>query len=261
MSGASEPEGTMKDTILVGLLVASIAPVAVAQYYVPGANTRTIASTGSASVNVVPDEIYVGIGIETFNAALDSAIATNTTSTQNVVRAVTALGVAERKITLNAMTVDIKYMHTDHPSEGIEGYFAKKELTIVVDSPALAERVVATSLRNGANRVLGIRFNTTALRKVRDEARQNAAKAAREKAELIATTLGAKVGKPLSISEGYGILYGSSMWTPYYGYYGNQMLNQNVSSNAGGGSESSDMIPAGEMAVQATVSVTFELMP
>ena len=251
----------MKNTILAGLLVASIAPAAVAQYYTPGTSSRTITSTGSASVNVVPDEIYVGIGIETFNASLDSAITTNTTSTQKVVGAVTALGVAERKITLNAMTVDIKYVHSDHPSEGIEGYFAKKELTIVVDSAALAERVVATSLRNGANRVLGIRFNTTALRKVRDEARQAAAKAAREKAELIAGTLGGKVGKPLSISEGYGILYGSSMWAPYYGYYGSQMMNQNVSSNAGGGSDPSDVVPAGEMAVQATVSVTFDLVP
>lgn len=250
----------MKHALLVGLLTAWLAPVAVAQPYAAGTNYRTISSSGSATVNVVPDEIYVGIGIENFNAALDSAISMNGASTQKVVAAVKDLGVAERKITLSAMTVDLKYISNDHPSKGIEGYFVRKDITIVVDSPGLAERILAASLRNGANRVLGIRYNTTLLRKLRDEARQTAARAAREKAELIAATLGAKVGKPISISEGYGILYGSSMWSPYY--YNNNQMTQNVVSNAGGGSgESSDIIPAGEMAVQATVSVTFDLMP
>lgn len=250
----------MKGTILAGLLTLALPHLAAAQDFVRAASIgRTISSTGSASVNVVPDEIYIGIGIENFNASLETVTATNTSSTQKVFAAVKDLGVPERKITVSAMSVEIQFVSSDHPSKGIEGYFAKKDLTIVVDSASLAERVVSTSLRSGANRVLGIRYNTTALRKLRDEARQSAARAAREKAELIATTLGVKVGKPISISEGYNITYGSSMWSAYYSPY-NQMANQNVSTSAGGGGDGSDVVPAGEMAVQATVSVTFELL-
>ena len=65
----------------------------------------------------------------------------------------------------------------------------------------LLEKLIDSALVSGANRLHGIEYKDSNLRKHRDEARRMAAKAAREKAELFASELGVKVGKPLVIEE------------------------------------------------------------
>jgi hypothetical protein len=109
--------------------------------------------------------------------------------------------------------------------------------------------------------VHGIDFQTTELKKHREEARDLALKAAREKAGLMAAALGRKVGAPLQISEGYN---GSSWWYNA-GWWGagsglGQGLSQNVIQEAGPGpGEVRDGVALGKVSVRANVTVTFAL--
>jgi uncharacterized protein YggE len=235
---------------------------ALANAQVYGSPTRSLDVSGSATIHVVPDEIFIGVGVESFNASLESATSKNDSSIRAIVNALRSLGIPEQKIRTEAMSVDIAYVDSSRPSKGVDGYFARKNLTVQVGDSATAERAVKASLANGANRILGIQYNTTQMRKLRDEAREKASAAAREKAELLAGQFGAKVGRAMSIREGYSIMYGSSMWNPYgYGGYG-QFAQQNVSvSRSESSGDSSDLIPAGEMAVRAEIAVSFELAP
>jgi uncharacterized protein YggE len=66
---------------------------------------------------------------------------------------------------------------------------------------SLIEALLDAALNNGANRMYGLEFKHSEMRKHRDEARKMAARAAKEKAELLAGELDAQVGKPIEIYE------------------------------------------------------------
>ena len=74
----------------------------------------------------------------------------------------------------------------------------------------------------------------------------------------LAGSLGQKVGRPVTIQEGY-----SGWWSSYRGWWGSgygQSMSQNVSQVAGdGGSPSESPLAPGTIRVSASVSVTFEL--
>jgi len=123
------------------------------------------------------------------------------------------------------------------------------------------EGVVTRVLQAGVNYIHGIDFQTTEFKKYREQARELALKAAKEKAEKMAAVLGQSVGSPVQISEGYG----GSPWSYYSSWYGwgygrTQGMTQNVVQNAQGGSgESPETISLGKIAIRANVSVVFEL--
>lgn len=246
----------MKSLIVSSILLLSLAPLAAQN--LTQQNRMSVA--GTATINVVPDQIFIGVGVETFGPTVDAATQANDAAMKNIMAALKKIGISEQKVKTETMTLAIDYKSSDHPSRGVEGYYARKTMTITSSDAATAEKAVNAALRSGANQLLGIQYNTTTLRKTRDEARVMAAKAAREKAELLAAQFGATLGKPVAISEGYSMMYGDSMWNGYYGYGRSQMYMQNaVSSRDESSGEASEVIPAGQMAVRAEVSVTFEL--
>jgi uncharacterized protein YggE len=121
------------------------------------------------------------------------------------------------------------------------------------------DAVMKGLLANGVNAVHGIDFRTAQLRKYRDQARQMAIRAAKEKADAMAGELGVKCGKPyqININDGGGSL---GWYGPSRGYYGGgfNYMAQNVSQNAqGDASETGDTLAVGQISVSATVNVAF----
>lgn len=103
---------------------------------------------------------------------------------------------------------------------------------------------------------MGFEYRTTELRKHRDEARKKALRAAREKAEMLAGELGARVGKPRTISEGH---YGFSGPTRWWGGWGGANYTQNASQQQREETGSGETLPLGQIGVNAGVSVTLDL--
>jgi uncharacterized protein len=233
------------------------ASFALAAYGGDGAQ-RVISVNGEALIRVVPDEVVVSVGVETFNKALELAQQANSDASQKLVRAVKELGVDEKQIQTDQLEVEIKYQEYNHPSVGIEGYFARRAYTITLKDIKLFEKLIDAALKNGANRLMGFEYRTNDLRKHRDAARKQAIIAAREKATALTTELGCKLGKPTSINEGYSHYWGG--YRPWGGGgYRNQQMTQNVMSDGGGGGEGGgETMPTGQIGVRATVSVVFE---
>ena len=118
------------------------------------------------------------------------------------------------------------------------------------------EDVLTEMLKAGTNSVPGIEFQSTELRKHRDQARLMATKAAREKAVAIAGELGAKVGKPFNIRENANSSYGWALRNAY------QNVSQNVSGESGGGGEAdaaSTGFAAGQISIRASVTIDFDI--
>ena len=216
---------------------------------------RTISTAGESVVYVVPDEVVVTLGIETFDKGLDESKSANDAASKTLLAAFKNLGVEERHIQTNTLEVEIRY-RSNRPWEGIEGYIARRAYSVTLKDAKKLEPAIDAALKNGANQLMGIAYHTSELRKHRDQARKMAIKAAKEKAVALAGELAATVGAPRSISEGHSGHFGSA-------YRSNSFnSSQNVVQvNAGGGGESGAATPMGQIGISASVNVVFDLTP
>jgi uncharacterized protein len=236
-------ERSMKAVFLV-LAVAAICSAARADV-----EPRTITTSGEATVYVVPNEVVVSLGVETFDPDLQKAKSANADAAKKLLAAIAALGVEERHVQTETLEVKIRYRDNGEVSRGIDGYIARRGFMITLKDVKLLEKLVEQALTNGANEIQGVNYQTSELRKHRDRARSMAVRAAREKADALCNELGVKRGQPRNISESAGY------WRQSWG----QNSQSQAQADAGGEDEEGRTIPIGQMAVRATVSVTFEL--
>jgi hypothetical protein len=99
----------------------------------------------------------------------------------------------------------------------------------------------------GGNRIDSVEYETSDLRKYRDQARELAVKAAREKAQAMAHALGQEIGKAQSIEEA----------ADSRSYGANNYLNNSI--EEGGYTRKSPSTSAGQARISASVTVSFEL--
>lgn len=213
---------------------------------------RTISTTGEAVVNVVPDEVVLGLGVETFAPRLEDAKRANDERAAKLVSVIKAAGVEEKHIQTATLQLEIRY-RSSRPSEGIDGYYARRSYSVTLKQPQKLEALLDSALTGGANQILGIDYRTAQLRTHRDAARKMAIKAAKEKAVALAAELDCAVGAPRTISEGH---VGYSPWGRM------NMMTQNVMQEGGSaGAEGVEATPFGQIGINAHVSVTFDLSP
>lgn len=219
-----------------------------------------ITVTGEAVVNVKPDKIVITLGIETWDSEIIAAKQKNNDIFKKTITVIEESGIAEKEIQTDRLSIEPRYKN-DYRKEDFIGYFVRNTLVVTLTDPDKIEELVTKVLQAGVNYIHGIDFQTTEFKKHREQARDLALKAAKEKAEKMAGVLGQSVGTPIQINENFS---GSPWW--YYsswsgwGYGRNQGMSQNVIQNVPGGSgEISDTIALGKLSIRANVSVTFEL--
>ncbi len=179
-----------------------------------------ISVSGSAEVKVAPDEIYLRVGVETRDENL---------------------GDAKHQISRTKPVI----------------YVVRKSIEIKLTKMEAFAGLLTGLLTNGVNNVHGIEFRTSQLRKHRDAARAMAIRAAKEKADALASELGVKRGKVYSISANdWGGWWGSS--GSYWGGRSGGGMFQNAVQNAGGPTEVTDgTLSIGQISVSASVNVSF----
>lgn len=253
----------MKATVIgvLGLLawVAAASPVAAQQTYLYDDRPK-INVTGEAVVNVKPDKIVVSFGIETWDAEIMLAKQKNSDILKKAVAAITQCGVREKEIQTDHLSIEPRYKD-DYRKTDFLGYFVRNTFVVTLSETEKVEELVTKVLEAGVNYIHGVDFQTTEFKKYREQARELALKAAKEKAEKMAAVLGQTIGGPVQISEnssGSPWWYYSSWWGGGYGRH--QGMSQNVAQNVAGGSgEISDTMALGKLSIRANVSVTFEL--
>lgn len=219
-----------------------------------------ITVNGEAVVSVKPDKIVVTFGIETWDADVMVAKQKNNDILKKAIAAIKETGVAEKEIQTDHLSIEPRYKN-DYRKEDFIGYFVRNTFVVTLAETEKVEELVTKVLQAGVNYIHGIDFQTTEFKKYREQARELALKAAKEKAEKMAAVLNQTVGTPIQINENYS---GSPWW--YYSswsgweYGRSQGMSQNVIQNVQGGSgEISDTIALGKISIRANVAVTFEL--
>ncbi|HBC87060.1 MAG TPA: hypothetical protein DCZ94_08910 [Lentisphaeria bacterium] len=216
---------------------------------------------GEAVVNVEPDKIVISLGIETKDKDIMAAKQQNNDIMKKTIAVLRESGIADKDIQTDNLSIEPRYGN-NYTREDFHGYFVRNTLAVTLKQANKVEEVVTRVLQAGVNYIHGIDFQTTELKKYREQARELALKAAKEKAVKMAEVLGQSVGMPVQISENS---YGTPWW--YYSSWsgwgygrGQGGMSQNVVQNVQGGSgEISESIALGKISIRANVNVTFEL--
>ena len=215
---------------------------------------RTVRSSGSATVYVKPDEVEVTFSVHTFDSDLVKSKAANDQAVRQVIDFVKSLKVDENDIQSDAMRSERVYEPAvrDRPAE-FKGYTVRRAYSIVLRDVAKLDALADHLLVRPDITIGGINFRTSQSRKFRDEARRKAVRAAREKAELMASELNCAIGRAQTINE---------QSPPTYGYAMQNYTNSNAHDEGGGAGADggSGATHLGQIAMMASVEVTFDLL-
>lgn len=219
-----------------------------------------ITVNGEAVVRVQPDQIIITFGIETWDKNIIAAKQKNNEIMKKAIAVIKESGIPDKDIQTDYLSIEPRY-DNNYEKKNFIGYFVRNTFVVTIAEPDKVENLVTGVLQSGVNYIHSINFQTTEFKKYREQARELALNAAKEKAEKMAATLDQRIGNPIQISEGYGgANWYYSSWNGWgYGSRSNYM-SQNVMQNIeSGGGEISGTIALGKISIKANVNVVFEL--
>ncbi len=216
-------------------------------------SSRSISTEGSAVRRVAPDLASITLVVKTRTASPADSQRTNDETQRAVIAAVRTAGVDPKQI--NPSGLDISEDERIVDDVRIIEYIVQTEVHIEIKDLKNVSLVLQKSFAAGAT-TGRVEFKTSRLRELRDLARKDAVKAAKDKARDLTEGVDATVGKVISISEGtFGY------WAPTQ----QNSVRDNRSSetpsgpaNAGDGSME-DQFGGGLISISASVSATFEM--
>lgn len=220
---------------------------------------RTIQVSGSAVVNVTPDRALIQLGVQSNDTTPQKVEAANSRTINRVIRALTSLGIEEKDIVTDWYVIEPVYHSYD--SLKIKGYQISNVIAITLRDIGKVNDAITKALGAGANEVVNVEFYLSNLRQYRDQARELAMTAAKEKARDLAAAAGTETGCVTNINENTWSYYNG--W--WYGRSRSSLWAQNVVQNvpsAGSGEGAlteSGPVSLGQISVQAQVSASFSL--
>ena len=202
-----------------------------------------------------PDVASFSTGVASTGKTAAAAMAANAANMNRVIAALKAAGIADRDIQTSTLSLSPTYAERSQvvlngqPQNlppRITGYTANN--TVAIRQRKLAEvgRVIDALVVAGANEISGPDFAVDQPDAALDEARTNAMKAARARAEIYAAAAGMHVGRIISISEGGGYMPQPKL----------MMARAAMADMA-----APTPVAAGEVSLSVNVSVQFRLVP
>ena len=214
---------------------------------------RLISVTGTAEVNVAPDEAVLSLGVESRDKDLAVAKAQHDHRVKKLLAEAHDAGVEGKYIQTSMLQ-----MRPDYSDEKVPRFLAyqvSQTIQVTLKDLSKYERLITKLLEAGVNRVDSVEFLVAEPRKYKDEARAKAIRAAREKAVAMAAELGQTIGKPWEISEeGFNGLFAQTRNSA--NSYAVQASS--YAYDRGLSTEESTVAP-GEVSIRASVRVSFQL--
>lgn len=234
--------------IVAGLVV--IALLLVWQGWQKSADVRVneISVSGSANLDVVPDESQILLHLETTALNPKDAQDKNSERAAQVVAALVQFGVAKSDIETTGYRVEIiREWNPKTQRNEDKGYRAVHSLKVTTLKLADVGKIVEIAVNNGVNNVDNVLFvlSKDKLREVKGSLLSLASKNAREKADALAGSLNVGVGKIRSVSESFyepGPVYAR-------GDFAESVMAAKVA----------PPISPSDVSVQAQVSIVFEI--
>lgn len=209
---------------------------------------RLVTVAGEAEVNVAPDEVVFDLTVSTFNKELRVAKSQTDERLKNLIALAKRYGVADADTQTDYINLTPHY-RGNNEARTLLGYSVRKDLVLTLRDVTRAEGLLSEILAGDVTRINSVSFRSSQMRKYRDQARDMAMRAAREKASALAGSVGQKIGKAYSIEED----------APTPRSYASQNLTANAIGYDDSGSASEGTLALGLIKISARVTVKFEL--
>jgi uncharacterized protein YggE len=230
----------------------------------------TIEVSGSADILVEPDEVSISLDVTKTNKDLQIAKREADAALSQVLALTRKFDIKPENVKTHYISVEMKYNSVRDPKtrifdeDGDEigtkvfiGYEVSTTVAIRMTDVFRFQEFLGEVLKTGITEVNSVKFESSELRKYRDMARENAMKAAFEKASAMAGAIGQKIGKAILVKEG--------KLTDQALFAANQMYANNTSSSIRStpsvvaSRQSLATFSPGAISISADVSVVFLL--
>jgi uncharacterized protein len=209
---------------------------------------RTLSVAGTAEVSVAPDICYMTFSTETRSRSAIQAYRENNAAMTTITDAVKKQGVEPKDLQTARFTIAPEYHYEKSPNRRVfDGYRVTNTLNVKVRKLDKVSNVLDAAMEAGTNNIEQVTFTVENPKKYTADARVEALKAARAKAEKIAEVTGVKLGRPLSISENE-----PGGWGRYY-------AQANVALDRAEPASMDMPVEPGEMKLTHTVNITYEI--
>ena len=158
-----------------------------------------ISATGKTAR--VPDIATIRAGVVTQAPTAAAALADNAARVAKMLAALKAAGVADRDVQTATIQLQPQYRYAQNEAPVITGYQASNSVSVRFRDVARSGRILDTLVREGANQIEGPNLSIDQPEAAEDEARTDAIRRARARAELYARAAGLRVERILSIGE------------------------------------------------------------
>ena len=212
-------------------------------YSVP-ADATLLSVSAQAEAKRVPDVATISAGVVTQAADANAAMRANAVQMDKVMAAIKAAGIAERDIQTSGINLNPQYKYVENQEPTITGYQANNTVNLKVRDIGKLGKVLDALVASGANQVNGPSFEIDQPEEAYDEARRGALEKAQARAAMYAKTLGLRVRRIVSISEGAGFQPPRPMA---------------MMAMARGKAEADTAVSPGETTLSANLDVVFEL--
>lgn len=198
-------------SLLAVLMSSTLALVAQAQPRLPqppasgprvGPLERTIRVEGTGEVKVAPDEAFIDVAVETLAPTAKAAAEENARKMDKVVTALVQAGIPRKEIETRNFSVFPEYQPQPRAEEPpkLRGYRVSNQVEVHVRELSRVGTLLDVALGAGANRVDSVRFGLSKPEVVQGEALRDAVGRARQSAQVLASSLGVRLGPVLDAS-------------------------------------------------------------
>jgi len=148
-----------------------------------------------------PDVATVSAGVVTEAPTAQEAMSANARKMNAVISALKAAGIQNRHIQTSQLSLNPQYDYANRRKPRITGYNARNTVTARSENLDQVGPMLDALVESGANNINGINFSIKDAEGAKSEARREAVKNARRKADEMATAAGVRLGRILQMSE------------------------------------------------------------
>lgn len=165
----------------------------------------SIRTTGEAEVTVQPDRARIDIGVVTQANSSKAAAEQNAQKLEATLARLRQLLGANADIKTVSYTLTPNYRYPGNGGEPtITGYTATNIVRVTLDDLARVGAVIDTATQAGANRIQSLQFTIKDEQPATAQALRDAAAKARRKADALASALGVRIVRVLTVVESGG---------------------------------------------------------
>ncbi len=207
---------------------------------------RSISLSGHGEVHASPDLAIVSMGVLSSAATAREALDANTKAMTDLMAVLKAATIASKDISTSNFTVAPRYDYGQNNGQPpkVTGYDVSNTVSVTVRKLDAIGGLLDKAVSSGSNQINGITFSIADPQAAMDEARKEAVKDAKHKADLYAAATSVSVGNLISLSEG-------SVYQPPQPM---MMRTKAMASDAG-----AVPIAQGEQVIAIDVSITWEI--